>query len=382
LALAADHRSNQTSGGKEAVIEKVGFAAIAICLIAASAFSGSSKRSSTAPKGTDLQATPTSIHFEGEKHLGNIKQLTFQGENAEAYFSFDGNKLIFQSTRDTFRCDQIFTMNADGNDVKLVSNGKGRTTCAYFFPNEDKILYSSTFLSGTSCPPRPDYSQGYVWPLYDSYEIFKADINGANPFPLTKTPGYDAEATIAPDGSSIVFTSCRDGDLELYLMDPDGKNQIRLTHDIGYDGGAFFGPDSRRIVYRAHHPKDEKEIQQYEMLLKKGLIKPNVLEIFIINRDGTGRFQVTDFHAASFCPFFAPDGKRIIFSSNLSDPKGHNFDLYIIDADGSNLERITYCPSFDGFPMFSHDGKKLVFGSNRNSKERYETNIFIADWIP
>jgi len=354
-------------------------AALAVFFCTASAFPVDENEKDSFSVGKTKKKT---LLFEGEKHFANIKQLTFGGENAEAYFSFDNKKLIFQSTRDSFDCDQIFTMNADGSDVMLLSNGKGRTTCAYYFPNEHNILYSSTYLSGQDCPPKPDYSRGYVWPLYNSYQIFKCDMDGRNIRLLSDSPEYDAEATIAPDGSKIVFTSSRDGDLELYSMDPDGTNLKRLTHEIGYDGGAFFGPNSDKIVYRAHHPKEEKEIAKYKELLKNDLIEPHVLEIFTMNTDGTGRVQVTDFNAASFCPFFTPDGERIIFSSNLGDPNGRNFDLYIINEDGSNLERITYCPSFDGFPMFSSDGKKLVFGSNRNNNNPHDTNIFIADWIP
>jgi len=325
---------------------------------------------------------PGTLRYPGEKHLRNIRQLTFGGENAEAYFSPDGRKLIFQSTRDTFRCDQIFEMDIEGKHLRLLSNGLGRTTCAYYFPGEPKILYSSTFLADPRCPPRPDLSQGYVWALYKSYDIFKADLDGSNLQRLTFTDGYDAEATIAPDGSKIVFTSSRDGDLELYLMDPDGSHQTRLTHEVGYDGGAFFGPDNHTIVYRAYHPRTPEEIERYRKLLARGLIEPHRLEIFLIRDDGSGRFQVTHNGAANFCPYFFPDGERIIFSSNLGDPTGRNFDLYMINKDGTGLERVTFCPSFDGFPMFNRDGTKLVFASNRNNRAPHETNIFIADWVP
>lgn len=321
------------------------------------------------------------IHFPEEKHLSNIKQLTFGGENAEAYFSYDGNKLIFQSTRDDYTCDQIYTMNADGSDVMLVSTGEGRTTCSFIVPNEKRIIYSSTHLGSAECPPLPSYEHGYVWPLYETYDIFSANIDGANLKKLTDTDGYDAEATISPDGKKIVFTSNRDGDLEIYTMNIDGTNVKRLTFTKGYDGGPFFSLDSKKIVYRAHYPKDKKDMQDYETLLKQGLIRPSTLEIYVMDSDGLYKTQVTNNGAANFGPYFHPNGNQIIFSSNLGDPKGRNFDLYLVNIDGTGLEQITFNNTFDGFPMFSHDGKKLVFASNRNAKAKGETNIFIADWL-
>jgi len=315
-----------------------------------------------------------------EKHLRNMKQLTFGGQNAEAYFSGDGKKLIFQSTRDGHECDQIYTMNIDGSDVRLVSTGDGRTTCAYFFPGDKRILYSSTHLGAKQCPPRPDFSQGYVWAIYDTFDIFTARPDGSDLKQLTKTPGYDAETTISRDGK-LVFTSKRDGDLDIYTMDANGKNVKRLTNELGYDGGPFWSYDGKQIVYRAYHPQTDKEKADYIALLKQNLIHPTTLEIMVMNADGSNKRQVTHLNKASFAPFFFPDGKRIIFSSNVADPKGRDFDLYVIKVDGTGLERITYNDTFDGFPMFSPDGKKLVFASNRNGKVRGETNIFIADWV-
>ncbi|MFQ5915894.1 MAG: TolB family protein [Nitrospinota bacterium] len=320
--------------------------------------------------------------FPAERHLRNVRQLTFGGENAEAYFSSDGKQLIFQSTRDERGCDQIYIMDVDGGNVRMASTGLGRTTCSYFFPNQPLILYSSTHLGGLACPPRPSFSQGYVWPLYKDYDIFTTNPDGSGLRRLTSTPGYDAEATIDQRTGRIVFTSVRDGDLEIYVMASDGSNVKRLTHEPGYDGGAFFSLDGTRIVYRAQHPKDPKELADFRALLKKGLVRPGRLDIFVMNADGTGKRQVTRNGAANFAPYFHPDGKRIIFSSNLHDPRGRNFDLYLINVDGTGLERITFNPTFDGFPMFSHDGKKLVFASNRNNRYRGETNIFIADWVP
>src|SRR6266496_2997429 len=331
-------------------------------------------RSETAsPQNPDL-ALPQ------EKYLRNLRQLTFGGENAEAYFSADGKKLIFQSTRDGHECDQIYTMNIDGSDVRMVSTGEGRTTCAYFFPNGRSILYSSTHLGAKRCPPRPDFSKGYVWAVYNTFDIFTANPDGSNLKQLTNTLGYDAETTISRDGK-LVFTSKRDGDLDIYTMDANGKHVKRLTNELGYDGGPFWSYDGKQIVYRAYHPQSEKEKTDYSALLKQNLIRPTTLEIMVMNADGSNKRQVTHLNKASFAPYFFPDGKRIIFSSNVADPKGRDFDLYMINSDGTGLERITYNDTFDGFPMFSPDGRKLVFASNRNAKARGDTNIFIADWV-
>jgi Tol biopolymer transport system component len=323
------------------------------------------------------------LTLPGEKHLQNVKQLTFGGENAEAYFSFDGRQLIFQSKRDGRGCDQIYAMNADGSNVRMVSNGEGRTTCSYFFKDGKKVLYASTFGGKKECPPDADFSKGYVWAIYPDYDIYTAKTDGTRIKPLTTTKGYDAEATVSPDGKKIVFTSMRDGDLDLYVMDASGKNVRRLTTELGYDGGAFFSPDGKQIVYRSYHPKTDAEIARYKKRLSEDLIEPNNFEIRIMNADGTNKRQVTKLGAASFAPFFTPDGKRIIFCTNYfaTDERRRNFDLALINADGTGLERVTYSEVFDGFPMFSPDGKKLVFASNRNAAKKGDTNVFIADWV-
>lgn len=330
-----------------------------------------------------VPAQSADLAVEGERHLKNIRQLTFSGENAEAYFSPDGKKLVFQSKRDDLKCDQIFTMNTDGSDVKMVSSGEGRTTCAFYFDGGRKILYGSTHLGSKDCPPNPDFSQGYVWAIYPTYDIFTANADGSKRKQLTKTPGYDAEATVSPDGKKIVFTSMRDGDLDIYVMDINGKNVKRLTTELGYDGGAFFSPDGKQIVYRSYHPKTEAEIARYKDRLANNLIEPNNFEIWVMNADGTNKRQVTKLGAASFAPYFTPDGKRIIFCTNYfaEDPRKRNFDLALINVDGTGLERVTYNETFDGFPMFSPDGKKLVFASNRNAAKEGDTNVFIADWV-
>lgn len=321
-----------------------------------------------------------SLAVTGEKHLKNIRQLTFGGENAEAYLSFDESKLILQSTHGEYACDQIFILPLAGGEMTMVSTGKGRTTCSYFLPGDKTILYASTHDFMDSCPPPPDRSKGYVWKLYDEFEIYMAKADGSELRRITDNKKYDAEATVSPQGDKIIFTSMRDADPELYVMDMDGSNQKRLTNEKGYDGGAFFSQDGKKIVWRASRPKTAKELLDYDDLVKNGYVRPTALEIYVMNSDGSGKRQVTNFGKASFAPFFHPDGKRIIFSSNINSKDGRNFDLYMINEDGSNLEQITYNDTFDGFPMFTRDGKKLVFASNRHGAQRGETNIFIADW--
>jgi len=316
--------------------------------------------------------------LKGETRLSNVRQLTFGGENAEAYFSFDGARLAFQASKGPGTCDQIYTMSIDGSDVRKISDG-GRTTCSYYAPDGKSIVYASTVRGGRQCPPVPSFAQGYVWPIYDTYDIYIANADGSNIRPLTTTPGYDAEATIRKDGR-IVFTSVRDGDMEIYSMNADGSDVTRLTRREGPDGGPFFSPDGRQIVFRGRALSAGPELDDYRALLKKGLWRPTALEIFVMNDDGSKLRQVTNLKAASFAPFFTPDGTQIIFSTNVGDPKGRNFDLYLVNVDGTGLERVTYNDTFDGFPMFSPDGKQLVFASNRYAKAEGETNVFIADW--
>ncbi len=316
-----------------------------------------------------------------ERHLRDVRQLSFGGENAEAYWSADGSRLIFQSTRDALECDQIFTMSGDGADVRMVSTGRGRCTCGYFVPDGKRILFSSTHLGGEDCPPKPDHSRGYVWAVYSTYDIFTANPDGSGLARLTDNPGYDAEATISRDGRWIVFTSLRMGDVDVYKMRSDGSEVTRLTTELGYDGGPFFSPDGTRVVYRASKPAAGEAERRYRDLLTSNLIEPRQLDLFVMDADGSNKRQVTRNDAANFAPFFFPDGKRIIFASNMHDPKGRNFDLYAIGVDGSGLERLTFNETFDGFPMFSPDGRRLVFASNRSGQAVGETNIFVADWV-
>ena len=315
-----------------------------------------------------------------EHHLANLQQLTFGGENAEAYFSFAEDRLIYQSTVGDMKCDQIFTMTVAGSERRMVSTGKGRTTCGYFLPGDQKLIYASTHGAASDCLPPPDRSHGYVWKLYPEFDIFSANPDGSDAQALIAGPGYDAEATVSPAGDRIVFTSTRSGDPEIYSAAIDGSDIRRLTNEIGYDGGPFFSWDGQWIVFRANHPQTADEKAKYQAIIRDQLVYPTRLEIFVMRADGSERTQVTNNGAANFAPFFHPDGKRIIFSSNQHDPRGRDFDLYIVGRDGTDLTRVTFNDTFDGFPMFNRKGNKLVFASNRGNAKRGETNIFIADW--
>lgn len=320
---------------------------------------------------------PTAV--PGETHLSDLKQLTQGGENAEAYWSFDGQQLIFQAHHGE-GCDQIYRMPITGASPQLVSTGKGATTCSYFLPGDKEIIYASTHLGGEACPPKPDHSQGYVWALHDSYDIFRANADGSSLRQLTNTPGYDAEATVCKKDGSIVFTSVRDGDIDLYRMNADGSNVRRITNTPGYDGGAFFNDDCSKLVWRASRPKGPA-LEEFRSLLAKHLVRPSKLELYVANADGSNATQVTYLNAASFGPYWIPGRERIIFSSNYGDPKGREFDLWAINANGTELERITQSPGFDGFPMFSPDGKTLAFASNRaTAPGKHDTNLFLAQW--
>jgi Tol biopolymer transport system component len=328
---------------------------------------------STSPVNSAAPRPPSA-----EPHLRDLTQLTFGGENAEAYWSFDGQQLIMQAHQGE-GCDQIYRMHPGDAPVR-VSNGKGSTTCSYFLPGDKEIIYASTHLGGDACPPKPDHSQGYVWALHDTYEIFRANADGSNIRQLTHSAGYDAEATVCKKDGSIVFTSARDGDIELYRMNADGTDVRRITHTPGYDGGAFFSDDCRKLVWRASRPRGAA-LAEFQGLLAKQLVRPTKLELYVGNADGSDATQVTYLNAASFAPFFYPGSQRIIFSSNHADPQGREFDLWAINTNGTGLERITTAAGFDGFPIFSPDGKTLAFSSNRATPPgQHDTNVFIARW--
>jgi TolB protein len=326
-----------------------------------------------------------------EPHLKNLRQITFGGDNAEAYFSPDGTKLSFQTNNPKWglKCDQIYWLSTqpEKGDSAFqphpVSNGEGRTTCSYYLPGNKEILYASTYKAGKECPPppAPRGDKKYLWAVYPEFDIFVADEKGRIRTQLTNSPGYDAEATVSPKGDKIVFTSDRSGDLELWIMDIDGKNQKQITSGLGYDGGAFFSPDGKKLVFRASRPTTETEIKEYKDLLKEHLVAPTNMEIYTCNVDGTDLKQVTHLGKANWAPFYHPSGKKIIFSSNHHSQRGYDFQLYLVNEDGSGLERITQESMFNAFPMFSPDGKKLVFSSNRNNGGGRDTNLFIGEWV-
>ena len=331
------------------------------------------------------------IQYPEEKHFAKVKQLTFGGDNAEAYWSFDSKMVSFQSNNKAWglNCDQIFYMPIEGMDLsggkkpQLISTGKGRTTCAYFMPNNKQILYASTHLGGDACPPEPARTPGgkYLWPIYETFDIFISDLNGKTVKQLTNSKGYDAEATLSPDGKWIVFTSTRNGDLDLYIMDTKGKKVRQITNELGYDGGAFFSPDSKKLVFRASRPDTQAKKNEYTGNLKQGLVAPTEMEIFTCNIDGTNLKQITKLGKANWAPFYHPNGKKIIFSSNHKGQRGFEFNLFMINEDGTGLEQITFDKVFDSFPMFSPDGKKIIFSSNRNNNGTRDTNLFVADWV-
>ena len=330
------------------------------------------------------------LSYPGESHFRNIQQLTFGGDNAEAYFSYDGQWLIFQKTnpKEGIACDQMFIgkIPAPGGafEPKRISNGRGRTTCGFFTKDGKHVIYASTHLSSDSCPPVPDrkkYGNKYIWPLYPGFDIFMADLDGKIVKQLTKTNGYDAEATLSPDGKQMLFTSVRDGDIDLYIMNLRSGNTKRITNEIGYDGGAWFSPDGSRIIWRASRPKTVAELKEYKDLLAENLVAPTSMEVWVANADGSQAKQVTKLGQANWAPAFMPDSKRIIFASNHEYKRGFPFNLYTMQEDGSELTRISRDNGFDAFPMFSPDGKRVVFCSNRNNGGTRDTNIFIADWV-
>ncbi len=326
--------------------------------------------------------------YPREENFKSIKQITFGGDNAEAYWSFDDQKIIFQSRNNKWgvNCDQMFLMDNEetfeSKIPRMISTGRGRTTCSYFLPDGKHFIYASTHLEDEKCPETPLRREGrYVWPVHSSYDIFMADLNGTIIKQLTSENGYDAEATVSPLGDKIVFTSARTGDLELFTMNVDGSNVKQITYDLGYDGGAFFSPDGSKIIFRASRPKGEEQIKEYKSLLSEGLVQPTEMELFICDSDGKNLKQLTFLGNANWSPFFHPSGEKVLFSSNYEAELGFPFNLYMIDIDGKNLKRISYGETFDSFPVFSNDGKKLLFSSNRNNGGTRETNIFVAEWV-
>ena len=368
-------------------MKRVFIALLSVSLLAC----GTEKKTESSESATlnsDSTTIEVSIINQGETHFASLKQLTNGGDNAEAYWSFDDSKLVFQVTNPKWEleCDQIFVFDWQNDNLmenmpQMVSTGLGRTTCSYFLPGDTTIVYASTHLADSACPPSPERTNGrYVWPIYESFDIFTADLEGNIINQLTKEPGYDAEATVSPKGDKIVFTSLRTGDLELFTCDIDGSNVKQITFDLGYDGGAFFSPDGSKLIFRSSRPKTEEEITKYKSLLAEGLVEPTNMELYICNADGSDLRQLTDLGKANWCPFFHPSGEKVIFASNHHTERGFPFNLYMINIDGTGLEQVTHDETFDAFPVFSNDGKHLVFSSNRNNGGTRETNLFVAEW--
>lgn len=351
---------------------------------------GSGDHSAPHTHASQDDASPEQTHYAGENHLANVRQFTFGGDNAEAYWAFAGDRLVFQASNPQWdaSCDQIFVMNLDADRTpsserpNQVSTGLGRTTCAYFMPGDTTIVYASTHLGNEACPPVPERGPGgkYVWPIYPDYDIFLADLNGQIIKQLTSEAGYDAEATVSPTGDKMVFTSTRSGDLELYTCDLNGDNVRQVTDELGYDGGAFFSPDGEWLIWRASRPQTEDEQQEYKDLLAQGLVEPTDMELFMSRTDGSEKRQLTTLGGANWAPYFHPSGDKVLFSSN-HHTGGFPFNIFMLDLVSGKVEQVTFDSAFDSFPMFSPDGTKLAFSSNRNNGRTRSTNVFVADWI-
>ncbi len=361
---------------------------LALAIMLGACGSPDSKQEISQTETVEEQLNP--IHYQEETHLANMQQLSFGGDNAEAYFSFNNKMIVFQSNNPAWglECDQIFYTRLDEVNMaeeipQLISTGLGRTTCSFFMPGDSTILYASTHKADDNCPPVPAPREDgkYVWPIYEDYDIYVADLKGNILHSLTDRKGYDAEATVSPRGDKIVFTSDRSGDMELYTMNIDGSNVTQITHDMGYDGGAFFSPDGSKLIFRASRPQSEEDVEVYTSLLKEGLVMPTNMEIFVCDVDGSNLQQVTNLGKANWAPYFHPSGEKILFSSNHHSERGYKFNIFMINLDGTGLKQITFDDTFDSFPMFSFDGKKLIFSSNRNNGGTHDTNIFLANWV-
>ena len=326
---------------------------------------------------------------EETQFLSNIRQLTYDGKRAgEGYFSEDGTALIFQSERESDNpFYQIYFLDLLTGDTHRVSTGVGKTTCAFFRPGTDEVLYASThhdvFAKAKQEEELKFRASGeerrYSWDYDEAMDIFSANRDGSNLKQLTDAPGYDAEASYSPDGKRIVFCSLRDAypksrlsakDLkqlevdpsyfgEIYIMNADGSNQVRLTDAPGYDGGPFFTPDGQHIVWR-HFTPDGSQADIYTMRI-----------------DGSNILRLTDFKSMSWAPYFHPSGAYVIFASNKLGFS--NFELYLVDAKGRHEPvRVTTTDGFDGLPVFSPDGNQLCWTSNRNSQG--VSQLYLADW--
>ena len=374
-------------------MRQLGILIVLVCGLACSVPPDQSTTTDSEEKKTEafqIKVEPdTALSYAQEKHFKSLRMLTNGGDNAEAYWSFDDSRLVFQANVEEWgtQCDQIFLYDLAALDARnvtppMLSTGKGRTTCSYFLPGDTTIVYASTHKGGEACPAVPERREDgkYVWPIYPDYDIYVANLKGETIAQLTNLPGYDAEATVSPKGDKIVFTSTRTGDLELFTMNIDGSDVRQVTDQLGYDGGAFFSPDGTKLVFRASRPQSAEEQADYKALLADGLVEPTDMELYVCDVDGSNLQQVTSLGNANWAPFFHPSGEKIIFSSNHKSKRGFPFNLFMINVDGTGLEQITYDEAFDSFPMFSNNGRYLVFSSNRNNGGTRATNLFIAEW--
>ena len=339
--------------------------------------------SSDALRGADAKEAGES------QFLANVRQLTFEGKRSgEGYFSPDGKGLIFQSEREPGNpFYQIYLLDLSSGESHRVSPGMGKTTCAFFRPGTEEVLFSSTHLDPEAKAKQKaelDFraagkQRRYAWD-YDEYmDVFSARRDGTRLKRLTNARGYDAEGSYSPDGSKIVFCSLRDAyptnrlsaeDLkhfqtdpsyfgEIYIMNANGSGQRRLTHSAGYDGGPFFSPDGQRIIWRRF---DERG---------------TTADIYTMALDGADVRRLTDFGSMSWAPYYHPTGKYVIFTSNKLGFS--NFELYLVDAKGEHEPvRVTYTDGFDGLPVFSPDGKQLCWTSGRAADGK--SQLFLGDW--
>jgi Tol biopolymer transport system component len=321
--------------------------------------------------------------------LTNARQLTFEGRRAgEGYFSPDGRALIFQSERESNNpFYQIYVLDLEGGDTRRVSPGAGKTTCAFFRPGTDEVLFSSTHHDPQAATKQKaefelrasGRERRYSWDYDDTMDIFRARRDGSGLQQLTTAPGYDAEGSYSPDGKLIVFCSLRDAYPaeklspedrkrlevdpawfgEIYLMNADGSNPRRMTQMPGYDGGPFFSPDGQRILWRRFEENGA------------------VADIYTMKLDGSDVRRLTRFDSMSWAPYFHPSGEYVIFASNKLGFS--NFELYVVDAAGAREPvRVTFSDAFDGLPVFSPDGNKLCWTSTRGAEKT--SQLFLADW--
>lgn len=320
---------------------------------------------------------PSQVALQEGKFVENIRQLTNEGQSGEGYFSPDGKRVIFQAIRGEHPFYQIYIKDLASGQEKRVSTGQGRTTCAFFHPTENKIIYASSHLDPNrdkevdaelkklaEARRNPGARRGYSWAFDPFMDIFELNLDTNELKQLTSVAGYDAEGSYSADGKRIIFASCRNGPgADIYIMDADGKNVKQLTDSPGYDGGPFFSPDGTKVIFRG-------EVR-----------KRHYLQLFVMNVDGTGLWQLTENDAVNWGPYWHPNGKHIIYSTSVH---GHqNYELYLMPVETGKAKRVTFWHGADVLPVFSGDGKKLMWTSKRGKDKagQFSSQLFIADWV-